>query len=175
MTAFQRGRKHVALAFLLGAAACASPSTADRQARSTTKAVPLKEQRQASAPTPHSGERPESSRACSAGTTCCPSALVGFCRVGCPNPVPVPIRRVPPNITTLSKPPPKGIAILELGINEEGRVVSACVLRGLRGDFDRAAQAAALQWLWTSKVIDGKRVGVVATVTFGSEEIAKVK
>jgi hypothetical protein len=53
--------------------------------------------------------------------------------------------------------------------------VSACVLRGLRGDFDRAAQAAALQWLWTSKVIDGKRVGVVATVTFGSEEIAKVK
>jgi hypothetical protein len=33
-------------------------------------------------------------------------------------------------------------------------VVSACVLRGVRSDFDKAAQAAALKWVWTPKVVE---------------------
>lgn len=97
---------------------------------------------------------------------CCPSVLVGFCRVGCPNPVPVLIYPVEPDTNTLQKPSPSGTAILELGINEEGHVVSACVLRGVRSDFDKAAQAAALKWVWTPKVVESQPVGVVMTVTF---------
>lgn len=65
----------------------------------------------------------------------------------------------------VARPYPSGIAILEIGINEKGRVVSACVLRGVRWDFDKAAQAAALQWWWTSKVLRGKPVGVAMTIT----------
>jgi TonB family protein len=76
---------------------------------------------------------------------------------------------------TLRQPHPKGVAILELGINEEGRVVSACVLRGVRSDFDEAAQAAALQWLWTPKVVKGKPVGVVVTVTFDTPDVPRGK
>jgi TonB family protein len=120
-----------------------------------------------SAPAPlQRGGRAESPRPCAAGAPCCPSALVGFCRVGCPGPAPVPLRRVTPNIETLRQQHPNGIAILELGISEEGRVVSACVLRGVRSDFDKAAQAAALKWLWTPTAVKGKPVGVVVTVTF---------
>src|SRR6185436_21009028 len=138
MTVPLSGWRPFAVAVLLCAVACASPSTANRQDSSTPSAVPVTDGRQASLPTPvRSGEPAELSRACAAGTTCCPSALVGFCRVGCPNPVPVPIRRVAPNIKTLPQPHPRGSAILELGINEDGRVVSACVLRGLRSDFDQ--------------------------------------
>lgn len=108
-----------------------------------------------------------------AGATCCRSALAGFCRVGCPGPVPVPLRRVSPNIRTLRKPHPKGTAILELGVNKDGHVVSACVLRGLRSDFDKAAQAAALQWLWTPKFVNGKPVGVVITVAFDTPDVRR--
>jgi TonB family protein len=60
---------------------------------------------------------------------------------------------------------PDGLAILEIGINTEGRVVSACVLRSLRPDFDRAAQAAARKWRFKPKLLDGTPVGVAMTVS----------
>jgi hypothetical protein len=44
------------------------------------------------------------------------------------------------------------------------------VLRGVRSDFDKAAQAAALEWLWTPKVVRGKPIGVVMTVTFDTPD-----
>jgi TonB family protein len=129
-----------------------------------------------SAPTPlQRGERVQAPRPCASGATCCPSALVGFCRVGCPGPLPVAIRRIAPNINTVREPRPKGTAILELGVNEEGHVVSACVLRGVRSDFDQAAQAAALEWLWTPKVVKGQRVGVVVTLAFDAPDVARGK
>jgi len=107
---------------------------------------------------------------------CCPSALVGFvCRVGCPGPAPVLIRRVAPDTKTFGKQSPSGTAILELGINDEGHVVSACVVRGVRSDFDKAAQKAAMKWVWTPKVVKGKRVGVVASVTFETPAVARDK
>jgi len=71
----------------------------------------------------------------------------------------------------LRRPHPSGIAILELGINTEGHVVSACVRRGVRSDFDKAAQAAALEWLWAPKTLKGKPVGVVMTVTFDTHDV----
>jgi hypothetical protein len=51
-------------------------------------------------------------------------------------------------LTKLQRPLPTGVAILEIGVDGEGHVVSACVLRGVRQDFDEAAQHAALQSRW---------------------------
>jgi TonB family protein len=121
------------------------------------------------------GRRAEPPRPCAVGTACCPYRLMGFCRVGRPGPPPTQIRRVPPNIKALRRPYPSGTAILEIGINEKGRVVSACVLRGVRDDFDNAAQAAALESLWTPKVLNGKPVGVVMTVTFVTPDLERRK
>jgi TonB family protein len=98
-------------------------------------------------------------------TPCVPSALAGFCRVGCPGRPPTLIRHVEPNLKSVARPYPSGMAILELGINPDGRVISACVLRGVRSDFDKAAQTAAMQWRWTPKTIRGTRVGVALTVS----------
>jgi hypothetical protein len=67
----------------------------------------------------------------------------------------------------------KGTGLLELGINEEGHVVSACVPGGVLSDFDQAAHAAARGSLWTPKVVRGKRVGVVVTVTFDTPDVAR--
>jgi len=66
---------------------------------------------------------------------------------------------------TVARPYPNGVVILEAGIDEKGQVVSACVLRGIRSDFDKAAQSAVLRWRWNPTVLDGKPVGVVMTVT----------
>jgi hypothetical protein len=43
--------------------------------------------------------------------------------------------------------------------------VSACVLRGIRSDFDKVAQAAVLRWRWNPTVLDGQPVGVAMTVS----------
>lgn len=71
----------------------------------------------------------------------------------------------------VQRPYPGGIAILEIGIDRSGIPVSACVLRGVRADFDKAAQAAALQWRWTRPVLEtGEPVGVVMTVTVAAAD-----
>jgi 3-phytase len=58
-----------------------------------------------------------------------------------------------------------GVAILEVLINEEGAVESACVLRGLRPDVDRQVVAAVRQWRFEPARVDGKPVPVIMTVT----------
>ena len=104
-------------------------------------------------------------RACAPGLACCKAALQGFCRIGCAAALPKLIQPVAPDLTEVARPYPSGVVILEVGIDAKGQVVSACVLRGVRSDFDKAAQAAALRWRWNPTVLDGKPVGVVMTVT----------
>jgi hypothetical protein len=99
---------------------------------------------------------------------CRPSALREFCRVGCADPVSVltETRHVEPALRDLRHPLPSGVAILELGIDLEGTVVSACVAKGLREDFDAAAQAAALQSRWNvAKPLKGREQGIAIFVT----------
>ena len=104
-------------------------------------------------------------RACESGVRCCPEALAGFCRVGCPGPPPQVKSWVVPDLTSVARPYPSGVVILELGINKTGLAVSACVLRGVRSDFDEAVQAAALRSRWNSYLPHGKPVGLVMTTT----------
>ena len=54
---------------------------------------------------------------------------------------------------------------MEVGIDLEGRVVSACVVRGLRPDFDSAAQAAVRQDRWKVGQVRGKERGFVLLVS----------
>ena len=91
--------------------------------------------------------------------------MQAYCRVGCPGPPPKKLLNVAPDLTTVAKPYPSGVVILELAINEKGVVVSSCLLRGIRSDFDKAAQASALQWRFNPYRPKGKPVGVVMTVT----------
>lgn len=65
----------------------------------------------------------------------------------------------------VARPHLDGAAILEIGVNTDGRVLSACVLRSLRPDFDRAAQAAARKWRFKPKLLNGTSVGVAMTVS----------
>ena len=97
---------------------------------------------------------------------CRPAALNNFCRVGCPDPPPVQVHRVEPSMQGVRRPLARGIAILELGINLSGEVVSACIVRGLRSDFDRAVVAAALQSRWQIPERKGMERGFVVTVAF---------
>ena len=76
-----------------------------------------------------------------------------------------------PDLTTVARPSPSGIVILELAINEKGLVVSACLLRGIRKDFDTVALEAALRWRFEPKLLDGKPVGVVMMVTVTTPEM----
>jgi TonB family protein len=110
--------------------------------------------------------RPVPPAPCVPGAACCAWKVVGFCRVGCPPPNPSPLSRPAPDLTNVGRPLPPGAAILEISIDGEGRVVSACVLRGLRRDFDAATQQAALQWRFTPQLLNGMPVGAVMTVTF---------
>jgi outer membrane biosynthesis protein TonB len=57
------------------------------------------------------------------------------------------------------------VTILELGVDRQGEVISSCVLRSLRADFDKAAQAATWQWRFTIPRLTGSERGVVLTVT----------
>lgn len=103
---------------------------------------------------------------CTPGDPCCPPDHGDFCRVGCPPPVPTPIFRPAPDVTTLESPQPTGFVILEIAVNESGRAVSACVVRSLRPDADKAAQRAALRSTWTRKLLKGRPVGVFMTVAY---------
>ena len=87
--------------------------------------------------------------------------------VGCPGPVPKRIKWVPPDLKSVARPYPTGVVILEASVNVVGQVVSVCVLRGIRSDFDKAAQNAVLQWRFLNDAVrlNGKPLGVVMTVT----------
>jgi TonB family protein len=104
-----------------------------------------------------------------ADVPCCPAALAQLtgppCRVGCPGPPPKKTLTDAPDLSTVAKPYPAGVVILELVINEKGVPLSSCVLRGTRPDFDRAAQLATLKWRFTPYLLEGHAVGVVMTVT----------
>ena len=95
----------------------------------------------------------------------CHPAFREFCRVGCADPPPVEIRRVDPSLKDVRRPLPSGVVILELGVDLTGQPVSACVLRSVRDDFDKAAQAAALQSRWRVPPLKGRERGFVLTVT----------
>jgi TonB family protein len=84
--------------------------------------------------------------------------------VGC-HIVPVVVQRSAPTLDRVARPYPTGTAILEVGVAENGHVVSVCVLRSVRPDFDHAAQAAVSRWLFKPPFLDGKPVGIVTTVT----------
>ena len=96
---------------------------------------------------------------------CRPAALREFCRVGCADPPPVETRRVEPSLKDVRRPLPSGVAILELGVDITGQPVSACVLRSVRDDFDKAAQAAALQSRWKVPPLKGRERGFALTIT----------
>jgi len=85
--------------------------------------------------------------------------------VGCPDPPPILTRHVDPYMQKLRSPVPSGAAILEVGVNLEGEVVSACVVRSLRSDLDSAAQAAVLQWRWKVGALKGKERGFAMLVS----------
>ena len=80
-----------------------------------------------------------------------------------------------PDLTAVTRPYPSGVVILEVGINDKGQVVSVCLLRGVRGDFDKAAQAAALRWRWNPYLLHGKPVGVVITTTVCTPDLDSAK
>ena len=98
---------------------------------------------------------------------CRPAALKEFfCRVGCPDPPPTLIEPIQTDVTQLRRPRPSGMAILEIGVNLKGEVVSACVLRSLRSDFDVAAQRAWMKSRWkVPQQRRGDERGFIITVT----------
>jgi hypothetical protein len=101
-----------------------------------------------------------------ADTACRPAALHDYCRVGCSEPRhAVETHHVEPTLTPVPGPPPSGVAILEVGVDLNGKVVSACIMRGVRDDFDKAAQAAALASQWKMPVPHVRVRGYVLTVT----------
>lgn len=105
-------------------------------------------------------------RPCKADVACCPAALKNFVRVGGYPPLPPKlITRVEPDLTTVARPYPCGVVILQLGIDERGEVVSSCVERGVRDDFDTAAQVATRKWRYTVSYFHGLAVGMVSSVT----------
>jgi hypothetical protein len=106
-------------------------------------------------------------RAAKAGadSACRPDALREFCRVGCPDAPPVETHRADPSLDDVRRPLASGVVILELGVGLNGKPVSACVVRGVRDDFDRAAQAAALQSRWKVPTLKGRERGFVMTIT----------
>lgn len=122
-------------------------------------------------PPPSPPPPPGSSRPlpCAPNAPCCPTAVAQLsgppCRVGCPGPPPKKLVDANPDLAEVARPYPTSVVILELVINEKGVPVSSCVLRGVRADFDKAAQLATLAWRFEPKVVDGKPIGVVLTVT----------
>jgi TonB family protein len=122
-------------------------------------------------PPPPAPSRPQP---CSPAVPCCPTAVQQLsgppCRVGCAPP-PTKVRTASPDLSTVANPPPSGVVILELTINEKGVPVSSCVLRGIRPDFDQVAQVATLKWRFEPKLLEGKPVGVVMTVTVKAPDL----
>lgn len=58
----------------------------------------------------------------------------------------------------------KGVVILQVVVDPEGKVADARALRGLAGATDRVI-AAAKQWRYKPTIVDGKRVWIVLTVS----------
>jgi hypothetical protein len=115
--------------------------------------------------------RPLSSPAEATDALCRPSSLQNFCRVGCADQTPPTLtRHVEPNTKRLKHPLPKGATIIELGVDLQGEVVSACVIRSLREDFDKAAQAATWQWRFKIPRLTGNERGFVLTVSVCSPD-----
>ena len=98
------------------------------------------------------------------GIACWPAELRGYYR-GCPGSLPKVKSQIAPDLTSVARPYPSGEVVLQLGINEKGLVVSACVLRGVRSDFDQAAQAAALHWRWSPCLLHGQPIGAIEAIT----------
>ena len=123
----------------------------------------------AAMPAAHSSQAPApapSSRRSATGVACCRAALSDpICRVGCSGLVPKRIRWDHPDLKTVARPYPEGVVIVEAGIDQKGQVVSACMLRGVRNDFDEAAQIAVLKWKFDPLVLQGQPVSVFLTVT----------
>ena len=110
--------------------------------------------------------QPHSSPKRATGALCRPSSLRDFCRVGCLDQTPPTLtRHVAPNIKGLKHPLPSGATIIELGVDLQGEVVSACVIRGIREDFDKRAQDAASQWRFKLPRLTGNERGFVLTVS----------
>jgi hypothetical protein len=97
---------------------------------------------------------------------CHPAALHDYCRVGCSEPQhAVETHHVTMALTHVRKPPPSGVVILEIGVDLTGKVVSACVKLGVRDDFDKAAQTAALASQWKIPAPPTGVRGYVLTIT----------
>ncbi len=114
-------------------------------------------------------------RPCVSAVLCCPAVFktpARWCRVGCPGPLPKKLVNAIPDMSQVAKPYPSGVVILELAIDEQGVPISSCVLRGIRKDFDNAAQLAASRWRFTPQQLHGQPVGVVMTVTVNSPDPA---
>jgi len=59
----------------------------------------------------------------------------------------------------------EGVVILEATTDKEGKVVNTKVLRSVDLLLDRAAEEAVRQWKYEPFIINGKRIGVIFTVT----------
>jgi hypothetical protein len=68
-------------------------------------------------------------------------------------------------MTHVRIPTPSGVVVLEIGVDLDGKVVSACVKLGVRDDFDKAAQAAALASQWKIPAPPVPVRGYVLTIT----------
>jgi TonB family protein len=91
-----------------------------------------------------------------------------LCLIGCPGPAPKKIVDVKPDLSDVAQPYPTGLVIIEATIDERGVPISACVLRRVRPDFDRAAQLAVLRWRFEPKILPppwDQPVAPVMTVT----------
>lgn len=127
-----------------------------RQQLGTTGTASRQAPAPAAAPTPPSP--------CGSSHFCRPEALRGFAGVGYPCAPPILLERVAPDLTDVAKPHPRGVVILDIGISTHGEVVSACVVRGVRGHFDCAVQAAVRKWRYTVARLWGEPVGLRMTV-----------
>jgi TonB family protein len=57
------------------------------------------------------------------------------------------VRRVKPDVRGLA--PISGTVVIEMDIDETGKVTQACTVKGLRDDVDDAAVRAVRQWRFT--------------------------
>lgn len=57
-----------------------------------------------------------------------------------------PLKQVRPDLSGVARPFPTGAVLLEVGLGDTGEVKSVCLVRGLRADVDKAAEAAVRQW-----------------------------
>jgi len=120
-------------------------------------------------PLPPEKKPQESFAPCKADDLCCPSVMRRQepSRLGSGPPPPTLIKRVESDLAAVARPYPCGVVIMDLAISERGEVVSSCVLRSVRDDFDKAAQVATHQWRWRlpPDSLQGKPPGMMLTVT----------